>query len=78
MCVGHITYYKRANTRVNARLALLLYVCVAHTYEPNPCVCALLGDETSESGLASDITLLSLKNEVPDSIPTVVEHGHNL
>ena len=38
MCVRptHITYYKRINPRVNAGLTLLLYVCVAHTHEPNP------------------------------------------
>jgi len=37
MCVRptHKTYYKKISTRVNTKLALLLYVCVAHTYEPN-------------------------------------------
>jgi len=30
------TYYKSFNPRVNTGLALLLYVCVAHTHEPNP------------------------------------------
>ena len=30
------TYYKNFNSRVNAGLAILLYVCVAHTHEPNP------------------------------------------
>ena len=29
--------YKSSNSRVNARLTLLLYMCVAHTHEPNPC-----------------------------------------
>ena len=28
--------YKRSNPRVNTGLAILLYVCVAHTHEPNP------------------------------------------
>ena len=32
----HITYYKRTSPRVNVGLTLLLYVCVAHTHEPNP------------------------------------------
>ena len=32
----HIPYYKRSNTRVNTWLTPLLYVCVAHTHEPNP------------------------------------------
>jgi len=38
MCVRttHIIYYNRTNSRVNAGLILLLYVCVAHTHEPNP------------------------------------------
>ena len=34
----HITYYKRTSPRVNVGLALLLYVCVAHTHEPNPLI----------------------------------------
>jgi len=38
MCVRltHITYYNRMNSRVNTVLALLLYVRVAYTREPNP------------------------------------------
>ena len=44
MCVKltHITYYKRINPRVNTGLVLLLYVCVAHTHEPNRCVRSIL------------------------------------
>ena len=39
MCGPHIHIirdYKRTSPRVNFGLALLLYVCVAHTHEPNP------------------------------------------
>ena len=39
MCGPHthiIRDYKIFNPRVNTGLALLLYVCVAHTHEPNP------------------------------------------
>jgi len=39
MCGVHthiIRDYKSFNSRVNTELALLLYVCVAHTHEPNP------------------------------------------
>ena len=39
----HLTYYKRINTRVNAWLVLLLYVCVAHTHEPNPLFTGIQG-----------------------------------
>ena len=39
MC-GHHTHiirdYKNLNLRVNTRLALLLYTCVAYTHEPTP------------------------------------------
>ena len=39
--------YKRVNPCVNTGLALLLYVCVAHTHEPNPCDSAVLVDSES-------------------------------
>ena len=51
MCGPHthiIRDYKNFNPRVNTRLVLLLYVCVAHTHELNP---AILSYITQQCGM---------------------------
>ena len=61
MCVRltGITYYKRISPRVNTRLALLFYVYVAHTHEPNPIVVWYIRKLKTESLLSSFVVLVN-------------------
>ena len=44
--------YKSVNSRVNAKLILLLYVCVAHTHELDPTIIVRLGERKKKFSLS--------------------------